>query len=178
MFRPQILKTLSALVLKFWAAVHGGAEISLGRKLWLFTLYLAKVHGGWSVCHNWLISILKEHSHFFTIKVNAVQEACAKCFVVQVSKFKILQITWIKNIRHSVFSFSSKNLLFWCFLFCFFMWFARFQIVICDPQNIWVELLVLSWLYFLMRNESQSEGISKTITNKEAGFGGLSICTS
>ena len=27
------------------------------------------------------------------------------------------------------------------------MWFARFQILICEPQSIWRKLLVLSWLY-------------------------------
>ena len=52
-----------------------------------------------------------------------------------------------KNIRLLVFSFSSINLAFWCLLFCFFMWFARFQILICKPQSIWRKLLILSWLY-------------------------------
>ena len=28
-----------------------------------------------------------------------------------------------------------------------FMWFARFQILICELQSIWRKLLVLSWLY-------------------------------
>ena len=36
---------------------------------------------------------------------------------------------------------------FWCILFRFFMWFSRFQILICKPQSIWRKLLVLSWLY-------------------------------
>ena len=54
-----------------------------------------------------------------------------------------------KNIRLLVFSFSAINLAFWCFLFCFFMWFARFQSLICEPQTIWRKLLVLSWLYYL-----------------------------
>ena len=35
----------------------------------------------------------------------------------------------------------------WCSLFHFFMWFARFQILVCEPQCIWRKLLVLSWLY-------------------------------
>ena len=63
-------------------------------------------------------------------KVNSVQEACAKCFAVQVLKFEILQITWkneTKNIRPLVFSFSSKLLAFWSFLFCFFMWLQDFK---------------------------------------------------
>ena len=56
-------------------------------------------------------------------KVNSVQEACAKCFAVHILKFEILKITWkneSKNIRPLVFSFSSINWAFWCFLFCFF----------------------------------------------------------
>ena len=52
-----------------------------------------------------------------------------------------------KNIRLLVLSFSLINLAFWCFLFCFFMWFARFQILISETQSIWHKLLVLSWLY-------------------------------
>ena len=35
----------------------------------------------------------------------------------------------------------------WCSLFLFFMWFARFQILIFEPQSIRHKLLVLSWLY-------------------------------
>ena len=71
-----------------------------------------------------------------------------------------------KNIRLLVLSFSSTNLAFWCFLFCFFMWFARFQISICEPQIIWRKLLVLSWplyhppqlrLYGLLRILSLNE---------------------
>ena len=44
-----------------------------------------------------------------------------------------------------VFSFSSINVALWCFLLCFFMWFKRFQILICELQSIW--LLILSLLY-------------------------------
>ena len=56
------------------------------------------------------------------LKVSSVQEACAKCFAVHLLKFEILQITWknkTKNIRLLVFSFSSINLVFWCFCFVF-----------------------------------------------------------
>ena len=35
----------------------------------------------------------------------------------------------------------------WCSLFLFFMWFARFQILIFEPQSIRHKLLLLSWLY-------------------------------
>ena len=91
--------------------------------------------------------------NFMFIKVNSIQKACVKCFAVHKLKFEILQMTWkneTKNIRLLVFSFSSIDLAFWCFLFCFFMWFARFQILICEPQSIWRKLLVLSWLYPMM----------------------------
>ena len=84
------------------------------------------------------------------LKVKSVQEAYAKYFAVHILEFEILQITWnneAKNIRLLVFSFSSINLKLWCFLFCFFMWFAGFQILICELQSIWRKLLVLSWLY-------------------------------
>ena len=52
-----------------------------------------------------------------------------------------------KNIRPLVFSFSPINLAFWYFFLCFFMWFARFQILISELQSIWHSILVLSWLY-------------------------------
>ena len=52
-----------------------------------------------------------------------------------------------KNIRPLVFNFSPTYFVFWCFLLCFFMWFARFQILISEPKSIWRKLLVLSWLY-------------------------------
>ena len=45
---------------------------------------------------------------------------------------KILQITW---------SFSSLDL--HLTFFCFFMWFARFQTLICELQSIWCNLLAL-----------------------------------
>ena len=83
------------------------------------------------------------------LKVNSVQEARAKCFAVHVLKFEILQITWKEwNKEHQTLSFWFLfiNLAFWCFLFCFFMRFARFQILICEPQSIWCKLLVQSWL--------------------------------
>ena len=28
-----------------------------------------------------------------------------------------------------------------------FMWFARFQILLCEPQSIWRKLHILNWLY-------------------------------
>ena len=43
-----------------------------------------------------------------------------------------------KNIRHLVFNFSPINLAFW-----FFLWFARFQILLRKPQSIWRKVLGL-----------------------------------
>jgi hypothetical protein len=59
--------------------------------------------------------------HCTTGKVTSVQEACANCFEVHISKFE----AWKLNSS----------------LFHFFMLCARFQ-----PQNIWHNLLVLTWL--------------------------------
>ena len=58
-----------------------------------------------------------------------------------------------KNNRLLVFSFLSINLAFGSFLFCFFIWFARFQILIFEPQSIWCKLLVLSWLWKIRQLE-------------------------
>ena len=48
---------------------------------------------------------------------------------------------------HQTLSFQFFTNRFSIFMFCFFMWFARFQIIISEPQSIWCKLLVLSWLY-------------------------------
>ena len=83
-------------------------------------------------------------------KVNSAQEACAKCFVVHVSKFEIPQITWKNRKNHiKTLDLFMKNwkLWVWCSLLHFFVWFVRFQILICEPQSICLMLLVLSWLY-------------------------------
>ena len=61
---------------------------------------------------------------------------------------------WNKEHKTLSFQFFTNRfsvLMFWCFLFCFFMWFAPFQILIIEPQSIWHKLLVLSWLYCKFR---------------------------
>ena len=86
------------------------------------------------------------------VKVNSVQEACAKYFVVHMLKFEILQTTWknkTKSIKMLDLLMKNWKLRVWCFLFHFFMRFAWFQILICEPQSIWRKLLALSWLYFV-----------------------------
>ena len=78
-------------------------------------LKLAK-NSFWISCWIWLI----------ICKVNSVQEACAKCFLVHILKFEILQITWKKlNTEHKTLSFQFFTKRFsifalWHFLFCFF----------------------------------------------------------
>ena len=82
-----------------------------------------------------------------------VQEACAKCFAVHILKFEISEITWkneTKNIRLLIQFFTNKSSILDVFCFVFFMWLAKFQISICEPQSIWRKLLVLSWLYFVL----------------------------
>ena len=110
---------------------------------WSFVLLLLPY--SWSLVTLWLFgsfgSLTKICQCSPTIwgKVKSVQEACAKCFAVHILKFEIFQIAWKKlNKEHQilVFSFSSIELAFWCALFCFYMWFERFWISICEPQSI------------------------------------------
>ena len=101
---------------------------------------------------------------FYMSKVKSVQEASAKFFAVQMLKSKIFPIEWKKNetmnIILLVFSLLSIYLAFWCFLFYFFMWFARFQILISEPQRICTEL-TLSGL--------MSNFIKKSVTLSKIG---------
>ena len=49
---------------------------------------------------------LGSYTRIFLLKVNSVQEACAKCFAFHILKFEILQITWKKwNKEHQTLSF-------------------------------------------------------------------------
>ena len=84
-----------------------------------------------------------------------MQETCAKCFAVHILKFENLQITWKKwNNDHQTLSFQffiNKSS-----ILMFFVSFARFQILICEPRSIWRKFLVQSWLYlFWKRNLSK-----------------------
>ena len=63
-----------------------------------------------------------------------------------------------KNIKLWAFSFSSINLAFWFVMLCFFMCFARFQILICELQSIWSKLLALSLLYVKKLTDSDFQG--------------------
>ena len=47
-----------------------------------------------------------------------------------------------KNARSIGKKLKTKSLMF--FISFFFLWFVRIQILICEPQNIWHKLLVLS----------------------------------
>ena len=99
---------------------------------------------------------LKKH-YFLLNSTNvplcSLQETCVKCFAVHLLKFEILQTTWknkTKNIKMLDLLVKNWKLRVWCSLFTFFfMWFARFQILICELQNIWRKLIVLSLLYHL-----------------------------
>ena len=53
-------------------------------------------------------------------------------------------------------------------MFCFLVWFARFQILICEPQSIWRELLLLSWLYVdeaIIRNRATKMATLNLVKN-------------
>ena len=68
--------------------------------------------------------------------------------------------TQTKNIR----CLSSKIYHFDVFFVLFFIWFPRFQILICEPQSIWRSLFALSWLYPLV-SIFTSTWISILLTN-------------
>ena len=46
----------------------------------------------------------------------------------------------------------------------FIMWFARFQILIFEPQIIWHKLLVLSWLYIYRHARTVDYQIKKSLS--------------
>ena len=79
------------------------------------------------------------------IKVNSVQEACAKCFAVHILRFEILQIAWNKwNKQHQtlIFQFFTNRFnILRCVFFCFQIFLKS------EAKSIWHKLLVLSWLY-------------------------------
>ena len=82
-------------------------------------------------------------------KVNSVQEACVKCFAAHILKFEILQMMWKNETNNAkMIDLLVKNwkLRVWCSLFHVFLWFARFQILIHEPQCIWGKLFALDWL--------------------------------
>ena len=85
------------------------------------------------------------------VKVNSVYEACANYFAVQIIRIWNLANHMKKqNKTHQNASFIDEKLktnsrMF--FISFFFMWFAQFQILICEPQSIWPTLLLLSLLY-------------------------------
>ena len=93
--------------------------------------------------------------HFVNLlcsKVESTQykKVAAKCFAIHVSKFEILRTTWrnkTKSIKILDLLMKNWKLKFWCSFLRFFMWFAKFEISICEKQSIWRKLLVLSWLY-------------------------------
>ena len=116
---------------------------------WWFVLLLLPY--SWSLVTLWLFGSFGSQTKICqcspTIwgKVKSVQEACSKYFAIHIIKFETLQITWNKELLFFSF-FTIIDPSFLCFLFCFFMWFVRFQILIWELQCILRKLLVLSWL--------------------------------
>ena len=84
-------------------------------------------------------------SNMHVHKVNSVQEACGSDIKIWILANRMKK--QYKNIKMIDLLMESCNLRVWCSLFYFFMWFARFQILICELQSIWRKLLALSWLY-------------------------------
>ena len=64
---------------------------------------------------------------------------------------------WNKEHQTLSFQFFIKRSSILMFFVSFFMWFARFQILICEPQSIWRKVLVLSYFYYC-----QTKGEMKT----------------
>ena len=67
-----------------------------------------------------------------------------------------------QNARFIDEKLKAQSLMF--FVLSFFMWFARFQILICEPQSIWRKLLVLSWLYTVTNKVHESFCCIKIMT--------------
>ena len=57
---------------------------------------------------------------------------------------------WNKEHQTLSFQFFINRSSILMFFVLFLMWFARFQILIYEPQSIWHKFLVLSWLYLLL----------------------------
>ena len=53
----------------------------------------------------------------------------------------------IWNLANHIKKRNKKHQNLWFINSFFFMWFARFQILICEPLSIWRKLLALTWLY-------------------------------
>ena len=76
-------------------------------------------------------TFMKTNFYYDTHKINSVQEACAKCFVVHILKFEILQITWKKwNKECQTLSFQ-----FFTNIFCILMLFVLFFHVVFKISN-------------------------------------------
>ena len=58
---------------------------------------------------------------------------------------------WNKEHQTLSFQFFINKSSILMFLFCFFVWFARFQILSSEPESIWLKLLVLSCFYSVKR---------------------------
>ena len=113
--------------------------------VWILFVELAQNH--WAINH--MSPLLK-----LACRVNSIQEACNKCFAVDILKFEILQITWNKwnkwNKEHQTLSFGffinkSKILMFSvvCKISNFNLWTAKHL-----AQASCTELTVRSMQYF------------------------------
>jgi len=125
-----------------------------------------------------IFKVLKiQKKNFFrgnTVKSTHYKKLAAKCFAVDILKFEILkkQNKKHQNARFIDEKLKNKSLMFFVSIF---MWFARFQILICEPQSIWHKLLVLSWLYAVCFNLLKTDFVLKqpillVFQNKQTKF--------
>ena len=90
----------------------------------------------------------------FEIKVNSVQEAYTKCFAVHILELENLA-NHIKKWNDEHQTLSIQFFINWNSILMFFvlilMGFVRFQILVCEPQTIW--LFAPFWLYIYWNSE-------------------------
>ena len=85
-------------------------------------------------------------------KVNSVQEACAKCFVVHILKFEILQTTWknkTKNIKMLDLLVKNWKLRVWRSFFSFFSCDLQdFKFYYVNRKAFGTSFFILYWVDF------------------------------
>ena len=116
--RLSVLKGLN-----YFTISHNGAK-----NVWKFFMLL-QFHKLF-ICYRVIQGKMTRYQPLF-VKVNSVQEACAKFFAVHLLKFEILQITWKKwNKKHQTLSFqlfiNRSSIL---------MFFVLFFHVVCKISN-------------------------------------------
>ena len=115
--------------------------------IWKFMLAFEKfcsLNLTWD-CKYWPFNLAVEANKGPTHKENSVWEPCVKCFEIHTLKFEN------KTKKHQMLSFQSFKWIYQLknehFCFIYFMWFARFQILMCALQSNWCTVLRLRLIY-------------------------------